>query len=144
MGEGLVAGAACPGKVLSFMESIFEVYGLTETSPITTMNVPEQRQVGSFGHPIGVVVLYVVDEDGQPVLQGHAQYHAWIIGIPKRPTMSFLLHPAVRAPCSIPVIWAKWMRVVLSRLLVVTRNNTSWRMASMLRTYRLEVSQISR
>lgn len=74
MRHGFVAGAACPSEVLSFMDSIgipvCEGYGLTETSPIITINVPEQRQVGSVGRPIGGVTVYIVDEDGNEVPRG--------------------------------------------------------------------------
>ena len=71
---GCVAGAACPPEVLSFMDSIgipiCEGYGLTETSPIITLNTPEQRSIGSVGRPIPGVSVYVVDEEGKPLPPG--------------------------------------------------------------------------
>lgn len=72
--HGFVAGAACPAEVLSFMDAIgipvCEGYGLTETSPIITINTPEQRLVGSVGRPIGGVTVYIVDEEGKEVPVG--------------------------------------------------------------------------
>lgn len=69
-----VAGAACPADVIHFMDSlgipVLEGYGLTETSPIITINSPEQRCVGSVGRPIGGVQVFIVDEDGKEVPQG--------------------------------------------------------------------------
>jgi long-chain acyl-CoA synthetase len=74
MRHGFVAGAACPAEVLNFMDAIgipiCEGYGLTETSPIITINTPEQRHVGSVGRPIGGVSVYVVNEEGQEVPRG--------------------------------------------------------------------------
>mmetsp|Transcript_45161 Transcript_45161/g.109962 ORF Transcript_45161/g.109962 Transcript_45161/m.109962 type:complete len:706 (+) Transcript_45161:370-2487(+) len=71
---GCVAGAACPTPVLEFMDSIgipiCEGYGLTETSPIITLNVPDARTVGSVGRPLNDVTVYIVDEDGKPVPPG--------------------------------------------------------------------------
>jgi long-chain acyl-CoA synthetase len=49
---------------------ICEGYGLTETSPIITLNVPESRTVGSVGKAIGDVTVYIVDENGNPVPPG--------------------------------------------------------------------------
>ncbi len=72
--KGFSAGAACPAEVIHFMDSIgvpvCEGYGLTETSPIMTLNVPESRQIGSVGRSIGDVSVYVVDEYGHPVPPG--------------------------------------------------------------------------
>jgi long-chain acyl-CoA synthetase len=72
--HGFVAGAACPAEVLNFMDAIgipvCEGYGLTETSPIITINTPEQRCVGSVGRPIGGVTVYICGEDGQEVPKG--------------------------------------------------------------------------
>ena len=74
MRHGFVAGAACPAEVLNFMDSIgipiCEGYGLTETSPIITINTPEQRHVGSVGRPIGGVTVYICNEDGEEVPRG--------------------------------------------------------------------------
>jgi long-chain acyl-CoA synthetase len=65
---GCCAGAACPTEVLNFMDSvgipINEGYGLSETSPIITINTIEHRSVGSVGLPIGGVTVYIVDEAG--------------------------------------------------------------------------------
>lgn len=67
-------GAACPAEVVSFMDAIgipiCEGYGLTETSPIITLNVPESRAIGSVGRAIGDVTVYIVDENGNPVQPG--------------------------------------------------------------------------
>ena len=67
---GCVAGAACPVDVLNFMDSVgipvCEGYGLTETSPIITLNTPEKRMKGSVGRPIGGVTVYIIDEEGNP------------------------------------------------------------------------------
>ena len=73
--HGFVAGAACPVEVLDFMDSIgipvCEGYGLTETSPIITINVPTQRTVGSVGRPIGGVEVYIIDDEtGRPLPPG--------------------------------------------------------------------------
>lgn len=73
--HGYVAGAACPTEVLKFMDSIsipvYEGYGLTETSPIITVNVPGHRSFGSVGRAIGGVDVYCIDpETGKPVEEG--------------------------------------------------------------------------
>ncbi|KAG7374459.1 long-chain-fatty-acid-CoA ligase [Nitzschia inconspicua] len=71
---GCVAGAACPIEVLKFMDAIgipvCEGYGLTETSPIITLNVPNNRTIGSVGRPLKDVTVYIVDEDGNQVAEG--------------------------------------------------------------------------
>jgi long-chain acyl-CoA synthetase len=68
MRHGFVAGAACSPEVIMFMDSlgipICEGYGLTETSPIITINVPTQRSIGSVGRPIHGVEVYIVDDEG--------------------------------------------------------------------------------
>jgi long-chain acyl-CoA synthetase len=72
--HGFVAGAATPSQVLDFMDSlsipVCEGYGLTETSPIITLNTPEHRMVGSVGRAIGGVTVYILGEDGKPVGPG--------------------------------------------------------------------------
>jgi len=71
--HGFVAGAACPKEVIDFMDSlgiaIYEGYGLTETSPIITMNSPGKHRPGSVGPPIGGVDVYIIDpKDGKTPL----------------------------------------------------------------------------
>jgi long-chain acyl-CoA synthetase len=73
--HGFVAGAACPTEVLDFMDSVgiavCEGYGLTETSPIITINTPEQRKVGSVGRAIGEVDVFIIDDvTGKPLPPG--------------------------------------------------------------------------
>lgn len=69
-----VAGAACPAEVIKFMDAlsipVLEGYGLTETSPIITINSPEQRMVGSVGRAIGDVKVHIIDQNGKEVGPG--------------------------------------------------------------------------
>ena len=71
---GCVAGAACPAEVLDFMDSIgvpvCEGYGLTETSPIITLNTPQERSIGSVGRAIPHVEVLIINEEGNPVGPG--------------------------------------------------------------------------
>jgi len=72
--RGFSGGAACPAEVIGFMDNIgipiCEGYGLTETSPIITLNVPENRTIGSVGRPLGGVTVYIIDKNGNPVGPG--------------------------------------------------------------------------
>jgi long-chain acyl-CoA synthetase len=74
MRHGFSGGSACPAEVVTFMDSlgipICEGYGLTETSPIITLNVPDCRSAGSVGRPVGGVTVYIIDEEGKPVAPG--------------------------------------------------------------------------
>jgi long-chain acyl-CoA synthetase len=72
--HGFVAGAACPKDIIKFMDSIgiccCEGYGLTETSPVVSINSPEYRKVGSVGLPIGGVDVFAIDDDGNRLPKG--------------------------------------------------------------------------
>ena len=56
--------------ILLLFDNSCEGYGLSETSPIITINTPEQRHVGSVGRPIGGVTVYIVDEEGNALPPG--------------------------------------------------------------------------
>ena len=72
--HAFVAGAACPHEIVDFMDDIgipvCEGYGLTETSPIITINTPYDRQPGSVGKPLKNVQVVIMGEDGSPVSPG--------------------------------------------------------------------------
>jgi len=72
--HGFVAGAACPSEVINFLDDvgipICEGYGLTETSPIITINTPYDRKPGSVGKTLPGVEVVVMGEDGVPVAPG--------------------------------------------------------------------------
>lgn len=65
-------GAAMSKDVAQFIDNlgilVFEGYGLSETSPIATVNYPENRKIGSVGKPIPgckvVIDQSVVDDTG--------------------------------------------------------------------------------
>ncbi len=73
-------GAAISTEVAEFIDSlgimVYEGYGLTETSPITTANWPNNRKIGSVGKPIPGVTVKISDEGeiivyGPNVMQGY-------------------------------------------------------------------------
>ncbi len=73
-------GAAISTEVAEFIDSlgitVYEGYGLTETSPIATANWPGNRKIGSVGKPIpGVSVKISADGEivvyGDNVMQGY-------------------------------------------------------------------------
>ena len=69
-------GASLPVEVLRGFEEkfgcmILEGYGLSETSPVASFNLPDiERKPGSIGVPIEGVQMRVVGDDGQPVPAG--------------------------------------------------------------------------
>jgi len=72
--HGFVAGAVCPSEVIHFLDAIgipiYEGYGLTETSPIITINTPQHRNPGSVGRSIKGVNVLIMGEDGSPARPG--------------------------------------------------------------------------
>jgi long-chain acyl-CoA synthetase len=61
-------GSSLPIEVMRRFEELygvdlFEGYGLTETSPVTHANRPDERRAGSIGRPIPGVESMVVDDD---------------------------------------------------------------------------------
>src|SRR5205823_1621140 len=68
-------GAALPVEVLrgfeeAFGTTILEGYGLSETSPVATFNLPDRRRPGSIGVPIDGVELKLVNADGADAAEG--------------------------------------------------------------------------
>ncbi|MCE5292284.1 MAG: long-chain fatty acid--CoA ligase [Nocardiaceae bacterium] len=69
-------GAALPVEVLYQFERAFdcmilEGYGLSETSPVASFNMPTKvRKPGTIGTPVTGVEMCVVDVNGQPASQG--------------------------------------------------------------------------
>lgn len=73
-----VGGAGIPIEVLRRFEELYDVtvcegYGLTETSPVTHFNSPENRRVGSIGPTLPGIDCRVIDEafeDVPPIERG--------------------------------------------------------------------------
>ncbi|NNM45083.1 long-chain-fatty-acid--CoA ligase [Knoellia koreensis] len=69
-------GAAMPVEVLHRFEERFDTvvlegYGLSETSPVASFNLPDrERRAGSIGLPVTGVEMRIVDADGEPVETG--------------------------------------------------------------------------
>ncbi|MCO4783695.1 MAG: AMP-binding protein [Candidatus Cloacimonetes bacterium] len=54
-----------------FDRVIMEGYGMTETSPVISVNAHEcPEQLGSVGHPIDGTTILILDEEGQELAQG--------------------------------------------------------------------------
>ena len=50
--------------------SICEGYGMTETSPVATVNPAERNQVGTIGIPVPSTLCKIIDEDGNELALG--------------------------------------------------------------------------
>jgi long-chain acyl-CoA synthetase len=62
-------GAALAREVAEFIDdvgiTVFEGYGLTETSPVATSNNPGARRIGTVGKAIPGVEIFICDENGK-------------------------------------------------------------------------------
>jgi long-chain acyl-CoA synthetase len=72
----MTGGAAMPVEVMKAFEArypvkILEGYGLSETSPAASFNVPDRpRKPGSIGYPVWGVELAILDENDHPLGDG--------------------------------------------------------------------------
>jgi len=71
----VTGGSAMPVEVMRGFEETFgcvilEGYGLSETSPLASCNLPTQRKPGSIGLPVSGVEFRLVDDEGNDVAPG--------------------------------------------------------------------------
>ncbi len=72
----LAGGAPMPVEVMKAFEAKFSVqilegYGLSETSPVASFNMPGRpRKPGSIGYPVWGVEMAILDDSDQPVADG--------------------------------------------------------------------------
>jgi long-chain acyl-CoA synthetase len=76
-------GAALAREVAEFIDdvgiTVFEGYGLTETSPVATSNRPSARRIGTVGKAIPRVEIFICDEDGK-ILPPEADGEVVVVG----------------------------------------------------------------
>ncbi len=58
---------------------LYEGYGLTETGPVVSINVPQDHRPGSVGKPVPGVEVRIVDDNQQPVARGEVG-EIWLRG----------------------------------------------------------------
>jgi long-chain acyl-CoA synthetase len=71
----VTGGSAMPVEVMRGFEETFgcvilEGYGLSETSPLASCNLPGKRKPGSIGTPVSGVQFRLVDDEGNDVAPG--------------------------------------------------------------------------
>jgi long-chain acyl-CoA synthetase len=67
------------GFLKRFGVPIFEGYGLTETSPVVTLNTPQESRPGSVGKPVPGVTVRITDEAGN-ALPAEQTGEIWLKG----------------------------------------------------------------
>jgi long-chain acyl-CoA synthetase len=77
-------GAAISRDVAEFIDSlgvtVYEGYGLTETSPIATANCPDHRKIGSVGRPIPGVKITIDSSAGGGEKNGYKEGEIVVTG----------------------------------------------------------------
>ena len=59
--------------------TLFEGYGLTETSPVVALNMPWVQRAGSVGKPVPGAQIKIADESGDPLPRGQSG-EVWLRG----------------------------------------------------------------
>ncbi len=77
-GEALPA-VVREGFLQRFGTPIYEGYGLTETSPVTHINVPQCNRPGSVGKPVPGCEMCIADDEGRPLAPGQSG-EVWLRG----------------------------------------------------------------
>ena len=62
-----------------FNVNLLEGFGLTETSPVVALNLPQDNRAGSVGKPVPGVTIKITDDNGNAVGQGQ-QGEVWLKG----------------------------------------------------------------
>jgi long-chain acyl-CoA synthetase len=77
-------GEPLPGRLREVFQQrfgldLFEGYGLTETSPVVSLNTPQAHRAGSVGKPLRVVEVKIADENGNALTPGQSG-EVWLRG----------------------------------------------------------------
>jgi long-chain acyl-CoA synthetase len=77
-------GEPLPGRVREtfhdrFGLTLYEGYGLTETSPVVSLNIPHAHRAGSVGQPVPGCVIKIADENGNALPTGQSG-EVWLRG----------------------------------------------------------------
>jgi long-chain acyl-CoA synthetase len=77
-------GEPLPGRLREVFQQRFGVnllegYGLTETSPVVSLNTPRMNRAGSVGKPLRVVEVKIADENGRALPPGQSG-EVWLKG----------------------------------------------------------------
>ncbi len=67
------------GFAQRFGQTLYEGYGLTETSPVVALNTPQANQPGSVGKPLPGVQVKIVDDEGKRA-PAHQSGEVWLKG----------------------------------------------------------------
>jgi long-chain acyl-CoA synthetase len=62
-----------------FDATLLEGYGLTETSPVVSLNVPQEHRAGSVGKPVPGAQFRIIDDQGKDAPQGTSG-EIWVKG----------------------------------------------------------------
>jgi len=72
--HGFAGGAAIPSEIMNFMDDlgipVYEGYGLTETSPLITLNSPDGRRVGFVGKTGKDITVVIIGKNGEVLKNG--------------------------------------------------------------------------